>query len=257
MTKGKKIRIKHAQVDPTPNVKALVAARALTMRDERKSDRRYFDAALKNHKESDALGHHHLKEMADLRADYTKEIRASDLNAAEKTRQVDVLAGASSAAGLATAVSALQATSDRNAETLRNQLNATAATMAKQTADTAAATQLQTDNLFRRTDERVAALERAAATGAGRQSATDPQMVEFMGDMKRMLATQAVGSGKSEQTSDSMKAVMAFVTLILAALSIGSFVYSANRTPAATSTPQIVYVPTPAPTVVSTTPVKP
>lgn len=243
-------------IDPTENVKSLMAASLESLEQLRVADNRYAEASITWLKEANTASHRHIQEMADLRAVYSKEIRASDLNAAEKTRQVDVLAGAASAAALATAVSALQATSDRNAETLRNQLNSTAATMAKQTADAAAATQLQTDNLFRRTDERVAALERGAATGAGRQSATDPQMIEFMADMKRMLATQATGSGKSEGIGAAWLLLTGGVALVSTIVSIGAFVYSANRpsNTASATQPQVVYVPTPAPTVVSTAP---
>ena len=240
--------------DPTNNVIGLVESVDHRHNDLRKADNRYYDLAVSEHRRNDDSGHAHLKEMAELRATYAKDIRSSDLNAAEKTRQVDVLAGAASAAALATAVSALQATSDRNAETLRNQLNATAATMAKQTADAAAATQLQTDNMFRRTDERVAVLERGAATGAGRQSVSDPQTERLMQQMEIFVAAQAKGSGKAEGVSASWVVLLGAVSLISTLLGVGAFIYSANRAPAVAPTPQVVYVPTPAPTVVSTTP---
>ncbi|MEO8101938.1 MAG: hypothetical protein ABI790_05395 [Betaproteobacteria bacterium] len=228
-------------IDPTLNVMALVQAAVKAQEDLRQADLKFNDAQFRHH-----------TEMALLRATFGKDIRASDLNAAEKTRQVDVLAGTASAAALATAVSALQATSDRNAETLRNQLNATAATMAKQTADAAAATQLQTDNLFRRTDERVAALERGAATGAGRQSVADPQTERLMTQMEMFMAAQAKGTGKAEGVNASWVILLGAVSLVGTLLGVASFIYSSNRAPATApqTTPQIVYLPSPAAAVV-------
>lgn len=173
-------------IDPTENVKELVAAALESLAALRAADKELSDAK-----------HEYTKEIIALRAQHADQLRTSDLKAADKTREVDVLAGAASAAALATAVSALAATADRNAETLRNQLNTTAATMAKQTSDLAASTQLQTDNLFRRTDERVAALERAANLGAGRSSVVDPQMSDLLTKFDKMLTVQSQSTGKS------------------------------------------------------------
>lgn len=243
-------------VDPTPNVLALVEANAVSARALRKADNRYYDLAMKDHKEMDAASHAHLKELIDLRAQYSKDIRTSDLSVSAQTRLVDVGGQTSSAAQLATAVLALQQTTDRNTEAQRNQLNATAATLAKQVADTATSQQLQTNAANAAMEARIVSLEKNANVGTGRQGVLDPQMADLAKAMADLVKLQAAGSGtvqgKADQISDSWKILSGVVMMILAALTIGSFIYSANRTPS--TTPQIVYVPTPAPTVVSTTP---
>jgi len=197
-------------IDPTENVKALMAASLESLSTVREADIKYNDAVTG-----------HLKEMADLRAAHAAQLRQSDLNAGEKTRQVDVLAAAGSAASLATAVSALQAASDRNTETLRNQVADTAQAMAKQTSESAAAVQLQTENLFRRTEtsiaavaDRVGALERTGATSTGRQSVADPQLAEFVSKLDKLVSLQAAGSGKQEGSSDAWKWLLAGIATL-------------------------------------------
>lgn len=235
-------------IDPTDNVLALVQAAVKSQSDLREADNRYYDMALKEHHRNDEASHAHLKEMAGLRAEYSKDVRASDQKAAEKTREVDVLAGGASAKALADAVSQLQATTDRNAETLRIQVNANATTLAKQVSDAAVATQLQTDNLFRRLDERLIVLERGAATGAGRQSVADPQTERLMHQMEVFMAAQAKSTGKDEGVSKSGAIALGAVTLISVLMGIGSFIYSANRPPVAAqasslspTVPQVIY----------------
>lgn len=204
-----------AVIDPTENVKDLMAASLDSLADLRKADKELSDAKMA-----------HLKEMADLRAKHADQLRTSDLKAADKTREVDVMAAAASATALATAVSALQATSDRNTETLRNQVADTATKMAKQTSDTAVATQLQTDNLFRRVDERVAALERAAATGAGRAAVADPQLAEVIAELRGVTRSTDKGEGKSEGISAVWVAVIGAVGLVGGLLGIAGVIYA-------------------------------
>jgi hypothetical protein len=202
-------KIGNPVIDPTENVKALMKASLEALALLRAADEKYLDATVL-----------HLKEIAELRAKHAEQLRLSDLTAADKTRQVDVMAAASSATALATAVSALQATTDRNAETLRNSVISSAASVAKQTSDAALATQTATDNLFRRMDERMALLERNAATGAGRQSVADPQVEAMNTKLNQLLESRATGAGKSEGMSNTVGFIIAGAGLLLAVITV-------------------------------------
>lgn len=197
-------------VDPTENVIALVEANAKAASDLREADNKFAGSQ-----------HAHLKEVASLRARHAAELRASDLNAQEKTRQVDVLASAASAATLATAVQALAATADRNAENIRNQMNATAAAIAKQTADAQTATQAQTDNLMRGINERLTSLERSSNLGAGRQSVADPQIENLIVEMRKLTAGADTSSGKSAGISASWAVLIGAIALVGSLIGIG------------------------------------
>ncbi len=193
--------------DPTENVAALMKASLEALKELRLADDKFNGASYK-----------HLEDMAELRAKYAELIRASDLEAANKTRQVDVLAAASSATALATAVSALQGTTDRNAETLRNSVISSAATIAKQTSDAALATQTSTDNLFRRMDERMSLMERNAAVGAGRQSVSDPAMEAMNLKLQTLLESRATVSGKSEGADNVWAYILGGAGLLFGAI---------------------------------------
>lgn len=192
-------------IDPTENVKALMKASLEALEKIRAADERNNNSNVSHLRETAELRSDHLKELAELRAKHADQLRLSDqtlrlsdLMAADKTRQVDVLAASNSATQLATAVSALQSASDRNAETLRNQVADAAAANAKAVSDAATATATATNNLFSRQDERIATLERSAATGAGRQSVADPQVEAMNIKLNTLLESRAVVTGKSE-----------------------------------------------------------
>lgn len=198
-------------IDPTENVIALVKASTDYAAALRISDNKFSDAQ-----------HDHLKEMAKLRAEHAETLRVSDLDRLDKTRQVDVSQATASASALATAVQTLANTSDRNAETLRNLVNATAATMAKQTADQALVLSTQTDNLVKDINARIAELQKsqyqgvgrdpmitdlvtkvdkltnALAEGIGKQTVVDPQIAEMRNDQKALIAAMIAAQGQGK-----------------------------------------------------------
>ena len=186
------------KIDPTLNTKELMSAALDALGQLRLAD-----------KELNNNNFDHIKEVASLRADHLTLLRSSDLKVSEKTREVDVQASTASAAALAANVSALQAATDRNAETLR-----------KQVADTAIATQSQTDNLFRRVDDRVAALERSVATGAGRSAVVDPQLTELVSVVQKLISKQDTAGGVQKGISASFAVGVAVATLLLSLLGV-------------------------------------
>lgn len=196
-----------AVVDPTANVIALVEANSVTAAQLRKADRKYNDAQFS-----------HLREIAKLRAANAETLRTSDLDRLDKTRQVDVLAASASAAALATAVQTLANTADRNADALRNLVNATAQTMAKQTSDLAATLSAATDSLVKDINARIAELQKTSYTGAGKSTVADPQMDKLTALVEVLARNQAAGTGKSEGVGISASWV---VTGIMALIAIG------------------------------------
>lgn len=196
-------------IDPTPNVMALVEANAETNRALREADNKFTDRQ-----------HEHIKEVNDLRAKHTDLLRISDLAMLEKTRAVDVLAGAQSAAQLATAVQTLATTAGRDAETLRSQLTATAQAIAKQTADAAAAAAAQTDRMMTDVNSRIAELQKASYQGAGKQSVADPMIAELISEMRVLTKTGATGAGRSTGMRDVYAAIVILVTIIISAVAV-------------------------------------
>src|ERR1035437_1664523 len=149
-------------VDPTANVIALVQANAETVAVLRLADAKFNDAATA-----------HVKEITALRAANAEVMRLGDLDRLASTRQVDVLAASASAAALATAVQTLASTADRNADALRNLVNSTAATMAKQTSDQAATLSAATDSLVKDINARIADLQKSSYQGGGKSEGMD------------------------------------------------------------------------------------
>jgi hypothetical protein len=153
-------------------------------------------------------------------------LRVSDLDRLAKTREVDVLAGAASAAALATAVQTLATTSDRNAETLRALVNATAATMAKQTADQAQVLSTQTDSLVKDLNARIAELQKSSYQGVGRSSLADPAMEKLTALVELLSKQQVLGTGKAEGLSLGAAVLMGAVAVIGGLVGIVGVLYA-------------------------------
>jgi hypothetical protein len=202
-------------IDPTENVIALVQALEKMVSALREADIKFNDSQ-----------HAHLKEISGLRAVNAETLRISDLDRLGKTREVDVLAGAASAAALATAVQTLATTSDRNAETLRSLVTATAQTMAKQTADQAAVLSAQTDSLVKDINARIAELQKSSYQGVGKSSVADPMMADFITEMRMLVTRQAHSGGKSEGISASWVILLGAVSLFSGLLGIAGVLYA-------------------------------
>lgn len=250
----------NAVIDPTKNVEDVIAALSKSNAELRAADNRYYDLALSEHRRNDDAGHLHLKEMADLRASYHKEIRSSDLAVAAQTRLVDVGGQAGSAASIATAVQTLATAAARDAQVLRDAVSSTSATLAKQVADTAAAQQIQTNLANAAMDARVAKLELISAQGSGRQSVSEPQMERLTRLVEALSRDQTAGGARIEankETKDdgrqTTNMIIGVVGLLLAlGLAIVGFRSAESGKPQ--PQPQIIYVPAPAGSLLPTTP---
>lgn len=154
-------------MDPTDNVMKLVEA----------ANRRQDD--LRN---AESL---RSREVADLRAEHAKEIREIESRRLDAIRQVDVAAAKTEADRALTAIQALATKAAIDAENIRTALNATAATIAKQTSDTVG--EITT---------RIAALEKSNYEGQGRSKVADPQIESLVGEMRRLGSNQASSGGE-------------------------------------------------------------
>lgn len=221
-----------AVIDPTANVIALVEANAKAAEKLREADTKYNDSQ-----------HKHLKEIGTLRAEHAELLRASDLESATKTRQVDVLAAAASAATLATAVQTLATNTDRNAETIRNQLNADRAALAKLVSDTAVNVSTQNDSLFKVVNTQIAELQKSQYQGVGKSSVADPMMAEFITEVRALAKSRATDTGQRQGMSDSGKLLVGALAIITTLL--GFYTFTQRAAPASVA-PQIIYVPAPA-----------
>lgn len=179
-------------VDPTTNVLSHVAAAVKRLDDLREAYARLLDSELRR-TDREATLH---EQLAGLRAAHSKEIREIESrNARERQeleskrldaiRQVDVSAVNTAASQALAAIQTLAATAARDAENLRTSLNSTAQTIAKQLADTVEGI-----------TKRIAALEMSSYKGEGKQTASDPMMVDLVQEIKSLRNLQSQSSGK-------------------------------------------------------------
>lgn len=158
-------------IDPTENVKALQEASNKRQDDLRAASERFVLSQLKG-----------IEKIARLRADHQKELRAAETARVDSIRQVDVTAARTAEERQLTAIQVLATQAAANAENLRNTVNSTAATIAKQTSDT-----------IGQLIERIAALEKSSYEGKGKSAYADPVMEKLLEKMEAMRGTKSEG----------------------------------------------------------------
>lgn len=224
-----------AVIDPTANVIALTDA-AVTRLD----DLAFLQAQLVDEKikrlEIAAI---YTDKIAVLRAEHTKEMRESESKRLDAVRATDVAAVSTAATQAQAAITALASTATSTAETLRNQVASTALTIAN-----------QTDRIVSPILDRIATLEKLSYTGLGKQAVVDPQMERLSTLVERLVARDSSVSGKSEGINASWLVLVAVIGIVLS----GLFLYGASKPSAAAPAPQVIYVPSPAGTLLPTTP---
>lgn len=197
-------------VDPTKNVMDLVEATNKRQDDLRMQEEKYIDAELR-----------HVREQAELRAQYDKLLREIDTARQEKVREVDVLGARTEAERAQAAIKALAETSSTTAETLRKTVETTASSQAS-----------QLDMKFAESNKRIAALENSFSEGRGKQTVSDPQLIELASDLKAMRALQTQGAGKSEGMGAMWGYVAGAIGLVISILgAFGIMLGIRNRAP--------------------------
>lgn len=219
-------------VDPTENVIALTEAANKRQDDLRGAQDKYVEARIK-----------HVEQIGQIRAKHSKEMRKLESDRLNAIRQVDVTAVKTEADRALQAIQALAATTAINAETLRTALTNTAATIAKQTSDTVG-----------QLIERIAALEKSSYEGVGKSRVADPQLAQFMIDMKGLVSSQRRGEGKAEGAGSAINWVIAGVgvfgtlvglvgTIVAVVLFVNSSNSSSTKAQATYTAPAIVTAP--------------
>ncbi len=217
-----------AVIDPTENVLALVRAAVNRQDDLRIAADKFMEAELM-----------HVRLTEELRASHQRELGEKEANRLDAIRQVDVLNGNAAAKAASDAIAVLAATTAANAEKLRTDLNSTATTMAKQTADVAATMAAQQAATVAGITERLSALEKSSYEGIGKGRVADPMMAEFMADMKSMLRAQSQTVGKSEGISATWAVVVGVIGMVVAVIAVTVAVVADNKIP----TTPVIYGP--------------
>jgi len=217
--------------DPSPNVLQLTEAAIRRVDDMADLRARMADEQFKRIE----AGLGHTKDFADLRAAHNTEIRRMESDRVDKIRSVDVANAAATAAQLLSAVTTLATTAQATAETLRNQVAATAAAVAS-----------QTERVVNPIIERLALLEKSSNFGQGRAELANPALQDLVAEMKKISAGAEKSTGKTEGASDTVKLAALVVAMFVGLIAIGTFVFVTQRSGTVAPAPQIIYVPAPA-----------
>jgi len=171
-------------IDPTANVIALVRAEKERSDDLREWEIKYFDAVTG-----------HLKEIACLRAEHSKELRANDIERNSNIRQVDITNASNAAGQTQTAIQTLAKTTEDIRKTL---------------ADAMA-------NRDARTDEKIGALERSSSLGEGKQRVADPAFEKLTEVVAALAKNQTATTGRDQGFGVAWQVIVAVAGLLIAA----------------------------------------
>jgi hypothetical protein len=220
-----------AVIDPTANVLALSHAS-----DKRQDDLR--EAASLQHKtemhsleQLMELRAKHRTEVDSLRDGYEDKLRTAESKRIDAIRAVDVNAVSVASQRASDQASVLAAQVAQSADALRTLVASTASTVAQ------AQSQLGTG-----LSERITKLEQAQYTGAGKQSVSDPAMLELVKSVNTLVSNQQLGSGRAQGISTVGAAIIGVAIFASAVFGVVTFV-GRTTTPAqvvAPTTPPIV-----------------
>lgn len=155
---------------------------------------------------------HCIREVADLRAEHSKEIRQLESARLNAIRQVDVLAVSRTAEQQLAAVQTLAATTTSTADNIRTSVASTAAALAEQLANT-----------VKGLTERIAALERSSYLGAGKEAVTDPAMALLITEVRNLRTNRATDTAHGEGATALWKIIASVVGV---AVTVGSVLFA-------------------------------
>jgi len=146
-------------------------------------------------------------------ADHQRDLSAAEAKRIDAIRQIDVAA---------VAVAHERAT--QQATTLAAQVATSADALRTLVATTASAMATQTQNFTTQFTDRLAVLERTQYEDKGRQNVINPQMAEYMEELKSLRLQIGQNTGKSQGMSASWGLILGVVGLVSTLLSIGAVV---------------------------------
>jgi len=180
-------------VDPTSNVRELVAAETKRQDDLRVASERRQDE---------------LRQASELRLDEVAEIRAihaRELNEAE-TKRIDAIRAVDVAA-----VSIAAERTSASATVLANQVAQSAETLRALVATTAAASASATAASFGQLSDRITLLERTSYEGSGKSAVTDPAMAKMLVALEQIQLNIAKGQGREGMSTPLLMTIAAAV----------------------------------------------
>jgi hypothetical protein len=205
-------------IDPTKNVLDLVTAAIGRQDDLREASEKLAVMQLTCQKEVGDLRERHAEVIRDLQARHLSELSKAEAARLDSIRQIDREEGGKTAAQISAAVQTLASQTQANAETLRNQVAQTAETLRNQVATT----QLASQNTFNTTvaefNKRISQLELSSSEGKGKQTLSDPMLLEMVAEMKATNRTLAVGGGKAESMSQFLGWIVGIAGAVVAAI---------------------------------------
>lgn len=230
-------------VDPTKNVLDLVYASNARQDDLRVLTKELFDAKLAAQAEAATLRATHEATISRLREEYQEKVARAESGRLDSIRQVDREEVAKTAVAANTAIT-----------TLAKQTTDLSTTLAKQVADTAAAAEARNSAQYSDTNKRLSALELSSSEGKGKQTVADPMLEKMMLRMEALIESRAQVTGRDAGLALSWGAVTGVLGLILSLAAVGALVSGLGRPAAVTPPPQIIYSPSPAGTLLPSTP---
>lgn len=194
-------------IDPTENVKALQEASNQRQDDLRKESRVYFNSEIE-----------HVKEIAHLRADYTKQLAEAEAKRIDAIRAVDVNAVAVASERQAAAASVLATQVAQSADALRTLVAQTATAIAEQ----------QRQSLTQITD-RLTIVERTQYEGRGKSTLSDPMVTDLAADVRRMSTLLATGGGRDAAVKDYTGWIVAVIGTLFGLVGLVGTIVSIMR----------------------------
>lgn len=223
-------------IDPTANVLSLVDAAVTRLNDLQDAAVGRINDLHNTEKErvNDVLLEHnkhwtseiqHIKEVAELRAEYQEKLTLAESKRIDAIRAVDVAA-----------VAVAGERAGAQATVLANQVSTSADALRTLVASTSTTLATQQQAIVQALSERLTALERSQYEGKGRSAYSDPQMEDMVKELRSLREARSEGTGKGQGISSVWTVFLGAV----AAISILYAMYTSS-----VKSVQPVYAPAP------------
>jgi hypothetical protein len=173
-----------------------------------------------------------------LRAEFAKEIAATEKARVDAIRQVDKTAVDQTASAALQTAANLAKTQTDSAAVLSTQVSTSAEALRNLVATTAAESNRNIQQQFTTLGTRVAALEQGSATLGGERKYSDPAVAAIAEQVRVLVRQQADSSGISTGSSSTWGIIIAVGTLAILLIGVIVAIVSLNRKVAANGVPQ-------------------
>ena len=184
--------------DPSANVLGKVEDSVKRIDDLLEALEKQVEGRLDSTNRENALRQTYAKEIREMIAVHTREIRELEAKRIDANRQVDLTNSTASLQQMNVAVQALAVTTKTTSETLAAQFNLTMSEITK----------------------RLAAVEQRGWEGIGKEKVADPISARMADAIEKLAAFQASTTGRKEGISTAMALAMSVATLLIGALGV-------------------------------------